>query len=338
MKLFSEKYITLFYSLVVVVLVILFGTYCYNTYQVKLSNRLVQHTQEIISKSNIVLLDVLDVETGTRGFVLTGKEEYLEPYNNAIVKSEKNLSILEQLTKDNFKQQSRISLLRSQVKKRLEISKEIINLRRNSVLNESVQSINLNKGKIITDSIRNLIAQINAAEIVLFEQGKIDSGKITNNSDMLLGLLFIFISIIAILALYIFNNHKKRNAELAVFNDTKNLSSKYSLSLIEASLDPLITINTEGKITDTNQATVRITGIEKSKLIGSDFFDYFTEHEKAREIYKEVFKKGSVSDYPLTILHQEGKLTDVLFNGSVYKDDFGNVLGVVIVARDINRK
>ena len=132
MKFLSEKYTTLFYSLVVIVLAILFGTYCYNTYQVKLSNRLVQHTQEIISKSNIVLLDVVDVETGTRGFVLTGKDEFLEPYNNAIVKSKKNLLTLELLTKDDFNQQSRISLLRSQIEKRLEISKEIINLRRNS--------------------------------------------------------------------------------------------------------------------------------------------------------------------------------------------------------------
>jgi PAS domain S-box-containing protein len=55
----------------------------------------------------------------------------------------------------------------------------------------------------------------------------------------------------------------------------------------------------------------------------------------AREVYQEVFAKGSVADSPLTLRHKSGKLTDVLFNGSVYKDDQGNVLGVVVVARDI---
>ena len=115
----------------------------------------------------------------------------------------------------------------------------------------------------------------------------------------------------------------------------QKLLSQYSLSLIEASLDPLVTINTEGKITDMNEATVNITGISREKLIGSDFFDYFTEQQMAREVYQEVFAKGSVADSPLTLRHKNGKLTDVLFNGSVYKDDRGNVLGVVIVARDI---
>ena len=125
------------------------------------------------------------------------------------------------------------------------------------------------------------------------------------------------------------------NIELEAISDSLKLASQYSLSLIEASLDPLVTISTEGKIMDMNQATVNITGLTRNELIGSDFLNYFTEPQKAREVYQEVFAKGSVADSPLTLRHKDGKLTDVLFNGSVYKDDRGNVLGVVIVARDV---
>ena len=118
----------------------------------------------------------------------------------------------------------------------------------------------------------------------------------------------------------------------------QKLLSQYSLSLIEASLDPLVTISTEGKITDMNQATVNIIGMTREELTGTDFFDYFTSPQMAREVYQEVFAKGSVADSPLTLRHKDGKLTDVLFNGSVYKDDRGNVLGVVIVARDVTEQ
>jgi PAS domain S-box-containing protein len=115
----------------------------------------------------------------------------------------------------------------------------------------------------------------------------------------------------------------------------QNQASQYARSLIEASLDPLVTISPEGKITDVNAASAEVTGFSREKLIGTDFSDYFTEPEKAREGYRQVFLKGSVTDYPLTIRHKDGRMTDVLYNASVYKDSRGNVLGVFAAARDM---
>ncbi len=113
-------------------------------------------------------------------------------------------------------------------------------------------------------------------------------------------------------------------------------ASQYARSLVEASLDPLVTISSEGKITDVNEATIKVTGVSREKLIGTDFSDYFTEPEKAREGYQQVFSKGFVTDYPLTIRHRNGNLTNVLYNASVYKDVRGNVLGVFAAARDVS--
>jgi PAS domain S-box-containing protein len=112
-------------------------------------------------------------------------------------------------------------------------------------------------------------------------------------------------------------------------------ASQYARSLIEASLDPLVTISPDGKITDVNEATIEVTGVQREELVGTDFSDYFTEPENAREGYQQVFAKGFVTDYPLTIRHRDGKLIDVLYNASVYKDVQGNVLGVFAAARDV---
>jgi PAS domain S-box-containing protein len=124
-------------------------------------------------------------------------------------------------------------------------------------------------------------------------------------------------------------------SEAKLAEDQLRAASEYGRSLIEASRDPLVTISAEGKITDVNEATIRVTGVARGQLIGTDFSDYFTEPGRAREGYLQVFAQGFVTDYPLTIRHTGGDLTEVLYNASVYKDADGTVLGVFAAARDV---
>ena len=126
-----------------------------------------------------------------------------------------------------------------------------------------------------------------------------------------------------------------REEELRAQNDELR-AGHYNRSLIEASLDPLVTISLDGKISDVNEATINITGLTRDELVGTDFSDYFTDPESARMGYREAFAKGAITDYPLTLCAQSGKLTDVLYNASVYKDEAGNVLGVFAAARDVS--
>ncbi len=112
-------------------------------------------------------------------------------------------------------------------------------------------------------------------------------------------------------------------------------ASVYNRRLIEASLDPLVTISAEGKITDVNVATERVTGHSREEIIGTDFADYFTDPEKARLGYEQVFRDGSVKNYELAIRHKKGWLTPVIYNASVYRDGSGKVVGIFAAARDI---
>ncbi len=113
------------------------------------------------------------------------------------------------------------------------------------------------------------------------------------------------------------------------------LSNIYNRSLIEASLDPLVTIGPDGKITDVNGATELITGYSRNDLIGTDFSDYFTEPEKARKGYQQVFTNSEVRDYPLEIQHKDEHITPVLYNASVYRNENDEIIGVFAAARDI---
>lgn len=147
------------------------------------------------------------------------------------------------------------------------------------------------------------------------------------------------LSILSLLLMLSYLN-TRRNAERIAGELTAELrkASGYTRSLIEASLDPLVTISPAGKITDVNRATEMATGKSRAELIGTDFSDYFTEPDKAREGYRQVFSEGSVTDYPLAIRHQDGSIAQVLYNASLYHDEAGEVLGVFAAARDVTER
>ena len=145
----------------------------------------------------------------------------------------------------------------------------------------------------------------------------------------------------------LFDDEGKYNGSLSMLTDITErkkveealrLSNKYNRSLIEASLDPLVTIGRNGKITDVNSATEQVTGYSRNDLIGTDFSDYFTEPEKARFGYKQVFTYSKVRDYPLEIRNKDGNITPVLYNASVYRDENNEVVGVFAAARDITER
>ena len=115
-------------------------------------------------------------------------------------------------------------------------------------------------------------------------------------------------------------------------------ASAYNRSLLEASLDPLVAIGPDGKITDVNAATETATGFPRSELMGQDFADYFTEPRRAREGYRRAFGEGSVRDYPLEIRHRDGQVISVLYNAAVYRDEGGKVAGVFAAARDVTER
>ncbi len=126
--------------------------------------------------------------------------------------------------------------------------------------------------------------------------------------------------------------------------DRKNVEEKlrslnaYNRSLLEAYLDALVTITPDGIIGDVNTVTEAITGYPRQSLIGTAFHSYFTNPEKARLGYEQVFETGTVRNYELEIQHRDGHITPVVYNASVYHDETGKVAGVFAAARDISER
>jgi PAS domain S-box-containing protein len=115
-------------------------------------------------------------------------------------------------------------------------------------------------------------------------------------------------------------------------------AARYARGLIEADPDPLGMISPDGTVLDVNEATVKATGVPRDELVGSDFSQYWTEPETARQGVQWAFEHGSLTDGMLTARHRDGTLTAFLCNATVYRDINGEVLGVLTSARDMTRQ
>jgi PAS domain S-box-containing protein len=129
---------------------------------------------------------------------------------------------------------------------------------------------------------------------------------------------------------------KRHAAETEAIRTEARLATLRHRSLLEASLDALVTIGTDGRIDDANSAIETLTGRPRAELMGTDFADCCADPEKARCLYREVVRDGFVRDRRLEFRHRDGHLTSVLYNGSLYRAESGAVMGVLIAVRAIS--
>lgn len=280
----------------------------------------------VIEASDGLRIELLNAETGQRGYLLTNQAIYLQPYDealSAVPAAERLLGA--QVSAVPGGRQHFAEIHRLVAAKMAELA-TTITLAHAGDHAGALRIVGSNEGKRIMDHARAVIAVIQRAATVTGASRRSD----------LRNQLTVFAALAAVLAAagtgsYLFLRRRLVSAtrDVIALGD----ASQYVRSLIEASVDSLVTISPGGKITDVNAATVTVTGVERGRLLGTDFAEYFTEPDKARAGYQRAFAEGSVTDYPLTI--HNAMLTPVLCNASVYRDPEGVVRGVFAAARDV---
>jgi PAS domain S-box-containing protein len=112
----------------------------------------------------------------------------------------------------------------------------------------------------------------------------------------------------------------------------------YNRSLIESSVDALMTVDPSGIITDVNEQTIRLSGYNRKQLEGSPFVDYFTDPDRASAGVRKTFDDGVVTNYELVVRSKAGRKVPVSFNAAVFRDTSGSVAGILAAARDITQQ
>jgi len=186
----------------------------------------VQHTEQVIYKSGEILSLAKDLETAARGFVITNDSVFLEPLNVAPKTVFVYIVELTQLIKDNPEQQKRVDSLNFYMHKRLDFSLQVVELRSKKGLISAIAVVSTQKGKYITDRIRQITNAIQQEEAFLLKQRK-QTNELSmatfNRFTVVLFILMMVFTILLLIAAYTIllqNEQKeKRAAELIIANE-----------------------------------------------------------------------------------------------------------------------
>ena len=154
----------------------------------------IRHSHDVIAGLDDVLSTIQDAETGQRGYLLTGRDQYLAPYNEAAARIGGKLDAIARLTRDNASQQARIETLRRHVSAKLAELKQTIDLRRGAGADAALNIVNDDRGKAEMDAIRAQLDLMQQEEARLRQQ-RLDEMADAYQTARLTGLLATLVGI-----------------------------------------------------------------------------------------------------------------------------------------------
>ena len=143
------------------------------------NDELVAHSDQVRNQLSLLLLEMVNAETGQRGFVVTGKDEFLEPYNAGLPRVEQAYNELRRLTADNANQQRRLDEARPLIDARYEEMKDIIAQRRTS-LDTAVATTANGNAKRTMDALRRVIGDMDGEEAALLQARRAEAQDAAN--------------------------------------------------------------------------------------------------------------------------------------------------------------
>jgi len=195
------------------------------------TNQWVNHTHEVLYEFDQVLAATVDAETGTRGFVITGDEAFLEPYQSAKSRLRDHLEKVKSLTLDNPVQQKNIDALQKQVEIVLKAREDLTDLRKKDF--EKAKEIILSgKEKQLQDEIRRMVANCKSIEDKLLEERSKSSEEDAKNFNLIFIILLFVIAVVLISVYFIINTNLRalKKAEEESANKNWLLSGSFELN------------------------------------------------------------------------------------------------------------
>jgi diguanylate cyclase (GGDEF)-like protein/PAS domain S-box-containing protein len=300
------------------------------------SNR-VAHSHEVLDELDGTLSAIKDAETGQRGYIITGDEEYLKPYKAALPAINQRIERLRLLTASDPEHPRHLSELEQEIAAHLQLMAEVIEVRKAGGLAAAEQAVSTGRGKRMMDDIRATIAEISERENALLEKRRVESYASARNTTITLALLgTLLLGALPVGFLIIRRDIKKRRrVELALRE-----SEERSNYLIEHANELIYRTDVHGHLVFVNPTCIETLGFTEEELVGRHYLTLIKdEHREATEKYylRQLIKKIPNAYLEVPVVAKDGREIWLGQNSQLVLEH-GQIVGFQAIARDITER
>ncbi|MBI1737959.1 MAG: PAS domain S-box protein, partial [Acidobacteria bacterium] len=286
------------FAVALVVLVLIgWGAYQQGTENIAAA-RWVAHTYDVQRQLALTFSTVQDIAIGARGYIITGKDEFLEPFHNGQAKIPEQVQALRQLTATIPEQQPRIDFLESLIARRIEFSQENITLRQMKGPEAAQAAVSGGEGERLMDQIRKVIGDMEATEATLLKQ-RTEHLRASN-----LRMLGVFIATLVLLAGLLLATHFLVRRDAAARDREHQLAQKareYAENIVDTVRESLLVLDADLRVLSANRSFYQAFQVSPKETEGALLYELGNGQwniSALRSLLEEVLPKNSrVSDF-----------------------------------------
>lgn len=328
-KFYFEKRVVAGFLLTVVILLTL-GLFSYFSTQRLINTRsLLTHQMSVINNTDLIVKHVVDMETGQRGYVITGNEAFLEPFYNSTVPLALYIKALDSLTLADSVQSNRVDTLQELINKQKQWTTRVIEARKKSFENASNLVIE-GTGKRTTDKIRQCAKRLQRLEEITFSKNNTITGKSIQQFQYSFIGFAVAILLIILYLFYVLNKSLKARMETESILQTTAIETR---DLYANAPCGYFSVDSTIRISNINQTLLNWMGYKEGEVIGKMMFeDLLTPQSKLdfNRSFERDFEKyrtlGYVNDLEYYFIRKDKTTFPVSINSSAVFNEKGDFI------------
>jgi PAS domain S-box-containing protein len=280
------------------------------------------HTLRVVRVLKDLESQLNAAEGSQRGYVITGRSEYLDQYRRAERAIDAGLAELRRLTADNPVQQTRLRALGPIVAERLAALDHSADARRTKGLDAAAAIIASGHGQRLMNDVVTRIEVLERDERTLLRQRQARQ-RVTTRAFVttIVGGALVSISLFAFVCFVLWWQTAERDKAEVVSHEIGRqlrLAHAANQQLMDHSLDVICSMDADGRFRDVSAAVASVWGYEREELIGKPYMDFVhpEDHALTREAARSIMGGQPTRDFENRYVRKDGSIVHVMWSAT----------------------